>query len=627
VDLDEAPRRRRPWVLATAAVLGITAVVAAGVWFAPSLFTTSVRPDLLTHKVEPVFLPITVVERGTLESATNVEVMCKVKAGSRGTFASTIKRVIEDGTEVRKGQWLMDLDDSSLKEQDQSQKIAVSKATAAFITATENLNIQLKTNDSDKAAKWAALQVAELDLEKFLGIRREPALDKFGAAVGAAFTTIERGEYRMQLDDVSGRLKLSESDLQAYADRSAWAERSVRLKYMTPSQAQVERAKYESQKDAVAKLQAEKFALENFTRARELTDLSSKVEVAKAAYEQAFLQAYAKVVTMEAEVTTAESVLNQEREKMSEITVQLIDCKIFAPQDGMVVYYKETSRWGSSSQGLIATGEQVKEGQKMLRLPDLRSMQVSVRIHEALIDRIRGDDRRPTGVVEGARAALLANPHAFSRLLSQSDYLLGGVRESLEDQEFVLASRGQPAVIRVDAKPGRTYTGRVRSVAAVASQTDWMSSEVKLYQTIVSIDDSDVSGLKPDMSAEVSIQVDPATDKVLAVPIQAVLGGAESGGTRELYVLDAGGQPQLREVTLGVYNDLMVEVKKGLAVGDLVVLNPKVIVSDQTRVREPGDPTGRGSTKTGRPGGEKSKSKGGDTGKAGTKEATPKKKE
>ena len=39
-------------------------------------------------------------------------------------------------------------------------------------------------------------------------------------------------------------------------------------------------------------------------------------------------------------------------------------------------------------------GEQVKEGQKMMRIPDLRKMQVNTKVHEALVAKIRGDDRR-----------------------------------------------------------------------------------------------------------------------------------------------------------------------------------------------------------------------------------------
>lgn len=256
----------------------------------------------------------------------------------------------------------------------------------------------------------------------------------------------------------------------------------------------------------------------------------------------------------------------------------------------------------------------------MLRIPDLRHMQVNVRIHEALIDRVKADERKATGVLEGTRAGLLVNPHAFSRLLSQTDALLNGVRDSLREKEYDIIRFGNGAGVRVDAKPDQKYRGRVRMKAGVASQQDWMSADVKVYQTIVSIDDSDVTGLRPDMSAEVTIETAPATDKVLAVPIQAVMGGTEAGAEREVYVLDSAAQPQKKTVRLGAYNDRLVEVKDGLAEGDVVVLNPKVLDS-KARTREEGDPTGRGASKTGgRPGGDKSKgggTKGGPPGGAG----------
>ena len=70
-------------VFAAAAVYSATA--GFGGWFATT------RPDLLPHTVQAEYLPVTVVERGTLESTDNRDVVCRVKAGSRGTFASTIK--------------------------------------------------------------------------------------------------------------------------------------------------------------------------------------------------------------------------------------------------------------------------------------------------------------------------------------------------------------------------------------------------------------------------------------------------------------------------------------------------------------------------------------------------------
>ncbi len=556
------------------------------------------RPDLLTHVVQSEPLPVTVVERGTLESANNQELVCKVKAGSRGTFASSIKRVIDDGTQVTKGQLVLELDDSALRDQEQTQNIAVSKANAAYIKAKQELEIQKKVNASDITQKAAAMEVAEIDLEKFLGVVRNPDRDPLAALAGGAASLEEKGEFRMKVDDLSAQLKLAKSDLEAYRDRSAWVERAARSGYQTPSQVGVEIAKYDSARDKVEKLVKEKYALETFTRRRDLTDLQTKVKVALAGVEQAVLQAHGKEVQADAELNTALSVYLQELDKLTEIQEQLTACKLYAPQSGMVVYYKDqNNRFSSNNEGMIAVGAQVKEGQKLLRIPDLTRMQVNTKIHEALVSRIRGDDRRPTGAYEALRAGLLANPHAFSRLMTHSEWALDHAREAVKDKEYYVARPGQVATVRVDTFPNRQFNGRVKTVAAVAAQADWSSSDVKLFPTIVSIEDTDVTGLKPDYSAEVTIQVDPGETNVLTVPLQAVVGTADMGTARKVYVLE-NNQPVEREVELGIFNDKKVEVKKGLSEGDVVVINPKAILGDKAKgIREEGDPSGRGAGK------------------------------
>jgi HlyD family secretion protein len=578
----------------------------------------SARPDLLTHKVGYELLPVTVVERGTLESADNKDVVCKVKAGSRST-ATTIKWVIDDGTIVSKGQLLMELDDSALQDQYRVQSIAVEKSRAEWVTADENYVITAKQNESDEASAIAGLRMAELDVEKFLGLRHDIDNLALGALMGAVSTLEERGEFKQRLDDVSSRLKLAEGDLEAYRDRAAWAARSVKLGYLTASQAKVEQSKLAGANDNVEKLRKEKFILENFHRLREHTDLSSKMEVANLGLDKAHRQAQAKLNQAESAKRTTYSVYQQELDKLRDIEDQIRECKLYAPQDGMVVYFKgeSSSRYGSSSssQGLIAVGESVKEGQKLMRIPDLKRMQVNTKVHEAMVSRIRGDDRQGTGYMDAVRAGLLAGPHGMTRLIGQSEYVLNTLREANRDKEYYLASPGQRASVRVEAFPDRVLQAHVRMVAAVASQTDFFSSDVKVYQTLVTIDES-MDGLKPDMSAEVTIQVDPPKEAVLAVPIQAVVGGSEGGAKRRVYVLAPEG-PQEREVVLGVFNDKRVEVREGLSEGDVVVLNPRVLLGDKAKVREEVD-TSRG----GRPGmgnGGKEKGKGG--GKSGGKDA------
>ncbi len=585
----KAPRR---WVLP--AVLLLAGGAAAGTYL--TFFTErggSKRPDILTHIVKAEALPVAVVEKGTLESADNKDVVCKVKAGSKGTFSSTIKWVIDDGSVVSKGQLIAELDDSALDEQYKSQSIVVEKAKAEWITADENCIITVKQNESDIALAQAALKVAELDFDKFTGFRAEPGLNVFGSIIGAAATLAERGEYRQTYDDVSSRLKQAESDLEAYRERAAWTARSVKLGYLTPSQLKAEQTKLSGANDNLEKLQKEKYILENFLRDKNMTDLRSKWEVAKIGLDKALRQASSKDIQAESERRTKQSIYLSEVERLDEIELQITECKIRSPQDGMVVYYKpEQSRGGGTTQGLIAQGEQVKEGQKLMRIPDLRKMQVNVRIHEALIAKIRGDDRQSTGVYETTRVGMMLSTDAFSRMLSQTDPNINWLRETLRDREYRIARQGQRATVRVDAFPDRVFSGRVRQVAAVASQADWFSSDVKVYQTLVIIEES-VEGLKPDMNAEVTIHIEDATEPVLAVPMQAIVGGAENGPRRSVYVVTPTGIEE-REVTLGKFNDKMIEVRTGIKEGDEVVLNPKIVIGDKAKTREEAPNRGSG---------------------------------
>ena len=92
-------------------------------------------------------------------------------------------------------------------------------------------------------------------------------------------------------------------------------------------------------------------------------------------------------------------------------------------------------------------------------------------------------------------------------------------------------------------------------------------------------------GLKPGMSAEVTIHVDNTLENVLAVPVQAVVGGAESGRTRKVFVMTPDG-PEEREIQIGLSNEKMAEVKSGLQAGDQVVVNPKAILGNAAKTRE-----------------------------------------
>src|SRR5439155_23310653 len=126
--------------------------------------------------------------------------------------------------------------------------------------------------------------------------------------------------------------------------------------------------------------------------------------------------------------------------------------------------------------------------------------------HEAMVRRLSGDIRVPTNFIEELQIAMLANPDPFTRLLGQKEDVQQDLRDAYRHKEYITAKRGQEATVRVDAMPEVSLPGRVRSVAAVASQADLFMSDVKVYQTLVLIEQK-VDGLKPDMNAEVTIHI------------------------------------------------------------------------------------------------------------------------
>src|SRR5262245_25848066 len=135
---------RRPYWMAGLVTLAVA--VGAGAWY----FTrqNGDRADVITYKVKKEQLNVSVTEKGTLESAANHDIICKVRAGNKGNqgYATSIKWVIDDGTRIKPGQLLMELDDSALKDQEETQSIAVKEKYAAKVKAEKDYEIQIQKN-------------------------------------------------------------------------------------------------------------------------------------------------------------------------------------------------------------------------------------------------------------------------------------------------------------------------------------------------------------------------------------------------------------------------------------------------------------------------------------------------
>ena len=145
-------------------------------------------------------------------------------------------------------------------------------------------------------------------------------------------------------------------------------------------------------------------------------------------------------------------------------------------------------------------------------------------------------------------------------------------------------------------------------MAAVASQADSWISDVKLYQTLVTVDFEVLPDgtrkrianeqLKPDMTAEVTITVDTAKEPVLTVPVQAIIGGAEMGAKREVFVKTPTGHDR-REVKLGLYNEKVGRDPRGAGRGRRGRAQPEGAARPRRTGPRPATTGGKGGDKGG----------------------------
>jgi multidrug resistance efflux pump len=607
------------------------------------------RTDLVLYTVTREQLPLTITERGQLESQHNNDIVCRLKAKSQqSNLASTIKWIIDDGSHVEfdrtegiqsvlswdPKEWrfvekpenksglgrvvqlfveerlkdtdplivklektkdtdkmvyadlLVELDDSGLQDQLKTQKITVDKAESDKIQAEEQYNITVSQNRSDLEDALTKLTLAELELKKYTGWTNEQvrkALDNEPPHIVFRwpFTNIqtdvrvgpekkvddipadkpavelanidvklyERGDYVAALKELLGKLEMARSDLDQQVDRAAWARRMVKKGFQTASQAQAEESKEESYRLALRKVTLDLDVLVKYTRRKEETTRKRDVEEKRLALDRVKRQNAAKEVKDRTDRDTKKSTYQRELAKFNEIVDEIRKSLLYAPQTGLVVYYQdERNRWGQGRQSMIAQGEQVTEGQKLMQIPDLEHMLANTKVHEALVTRVQ---------------------------------------------------RGQPALVKLSSSTGKTLKGKVDSVATMAAAAEWFAGDVKVYVTKVTLDGS-VEGLKPGMSAEVTITTGDPLDQVITVPIQAIVGGPELGDNRQVYVMTPKG-PEMRPVVIGQSNDTKVEVKSGLEEGAVVVLNPKVLVGDKAKTRQPGEEKEQGSNGSGQP--------------------------
>jgi len=477
-------------ILSAITILGLAKTRLSGTGFNPS--------DLATFEVKQGPLTISVIESGTIKAREQIIIKNEVE-GRR-----SIIYLIPEGTVVKKGELLVELDASSLEDNRIDQEIKVQNTEASYINAKENLAVVKNQAKSDIDLAELTLEFAKQDLKKYL-----------------------EGEYPNELQKAEAEITLAAEELTRASETLKWSRTLYEEKYISQTELQADEL-YKKKKELDVELaKNNRDLLTNFTYHRNIAQLESDVRQAEMALERINRKARADIIQAEAELKAKQAEYERQKGKLRKIEDQIKKAKIYAPADGLVIYATSARRGGwRSRQEPLEEGQDVHERQELIYLPTANTYNAEIAIHESNLEKIHS---------------------------------------------------AQPAVITVDALPGRKFYGQVAHIAPLPdAQSMWMNPDLKVYTTVIHLEgNSHSAALKTGMSCLAEIIIEQHSD-ALYVPIQAVM---RIGGEPTVYVRQ-GKAFEPRKVRTGLDNNRMIHIIEGLNEGETVLLTPPLKAAD-----------------------------------------------
>ena len=350
-------RKRLLWGGAAVVVIGVLGTFAL-TRAVGSEASSSAQP---TCQVRRGPLTISVTETGTIKSQEQISLKNEVEG------QTTLIYLIPEGTPVKTGDLLVELDGSNLQDQLTSQQISVDNADASFIRARENLAVVKNQADSDISQAELDYRFAQEDVTQYV-----------------------EGELPKLVKEAESNITLRQQEMEQASEELKWSERLFEKKYLSQTELESDRlaqnrARLEHEL-AVASLDL----LNNYTAKRKIDELNSDVKQKEMALERVKLKANADIVQAEASLRAAETELRQQKIKLDKIETQLSKTKIIAPRDGLVVYATSVQTGGRRfSQEPLQEGQSVRERQELIYLPSVESMMAEVQIHESSLEKVQ----------------------------------------------------------------------------------------------------------------------------------------------------------------------------------------------------------------------------------------------
>lgn len=310
-----------------AASLALLVAAGGGMWWWMRTGDTGDDLRIILHTVKRADFVLNVTERGEVEAYDVTEVRSLVKTPT--TTGSAILRLVPEGTQVTKGDFLVELDSSALVEQRTTQQIAVNTAKALEVEAHN-------TYDTAVIAKREYLEGTNLQERQLI------ESEKF----------------------------VAEENLNRAKEYYAYSKKLASKGYVNELQLEADRFAVEKANKDLETAKTKLHVLDEFTKPKMVSTLEAAIQIAQAKWD------------------SAQNSYALEKGKLDNLDDQIAKCTITAPQAGIVKYAHVLNGRGDQ-EFIVEEGAVVRERQAVIRLPNADSMRVNVTVNESLVQYVR----------------------------------------------------------------------------------------------------------------------------------------------------------------------------------------------------------------------------------------------
>jgi HlyD family secretion protein len=353
--------------------------------------------------------------------------------GSTSYGGTQILFIVPNGSAVKKGDLLVELDSAPLRDRLDAQYLNAERAQADQIQANAAYENQKTRNETALADAQLQVKLATLTLDQL--------------------NDNDVGTFRIASDQVDMQIREALAAQLIQETKTKGVEMLYGLGYESKGEVAAERLNLLSAERALAIQLSGRKDVVQYQYERYKLQLNGALETAKRNVDQVVLNNEASLAQAKARKDAADRVAEKEQELLRKYEEQLDKCKIYAPRDGIVGY--ESQRGFMSSYSRVYEGAIVRQRQKLLTLPVLDRMQVKTSVHESVRNEVKVGmsatirvDGVPEGVYRGTVSSVSVMPDAGN--IFDSDTKVYETVVSI-DRKVTRLKPGMTAVVEIHA--------------------------------------------------------------------------------------------------------------------------------------------------------------------------------